>query len=76
MEALEAAGYANPRAAAESAGFGAENKGSIQYVSMQDIKSGKVKLPPGTVIPNLDESNSNAKEKDGNHSPPSKGFKK
>jgi len=74
MEALEAAGYANPRAAAESAGFGAETKGSIQYVSMQDIKSGKVKLPPGTVIPNLDDS----KEKDDNHatSPPSKGFKK
>lgn len=76
MEALEAAGYANPKAAAESAGFGAEKKGSIQYVSMQDIKSGKVKLPPGTVIPNLDDQKGNEDTKSTPPPPPSKGFKK
>jgi shikimate kinase len=49
--ALEAAGLMNP-AAASTKGFGnQEKKGSIKYVSMQDIQSGKVKLPDGVQIP-------------------------
>lgn len=38
---------ANPAATASAGvGFG-ENKGSIQYVNLSDVKSGKVKLPTG-----------------------------
>ncbi len=49
--ALEAAGLMNP-AAASTKGFGnQEKKGSIKYVSMQDIQSGKVKLPDGVQVP-------------------------
>jgi len=73
MEALQAAGYANPKAAAENAGFGAGQKGSIQYVSMSDIKSGKVKLPPGTVIPNLEDDSTT---KTTTSTSENKGFKK
>ena len=49
--ALEAAGLMNP-AAASTKGFGdQEKKGSVKYVSIQDIQSGKVKLPDGVQVP-------------------------
>lgn len=61
----------NPKATAEAGvGFG-ENKGSVQYVSLQDIESGKVKLPNGTGSqPVIDSSNDQLQR------PPSKGFKR
>lgn len=40
--AVDAANKINPAAAAEATGA---NKGTIQYVNLSDIKSGKVKLP-------------------------------
>ena len=40
----------NPAAtAAADVGFG-QQKGSVQYVNLSDIKSGKVKLPEGAVV--------------------------
>ena len=47
--AVEAAARMNPSAtAAAGVGFGADkDKGSIQYVSLQDIQNGKVSLPGG-----------------------------
>ena len=47
----------NPSAtAAADVGFGADRaKGSVQYVALSDIKSGKVKLPAGSGnIPNIE----------------------
>ena len=50
--AVEAAARMNPAAtAASDVGFGTGKKGSIQYVSIQDIESGKVQLPNGVAIP-------------------------
>lgn len=52
--ALEAAMKANPVALAQSGalkGDGGAGKGSITYVNLSDIKSGKVKLPEGTQLP-------------------------
>lgn len=63
----------NPSAtAAAGVGFG-EDKGSVQYVALSDIKSGKVKLPPGTNVSGIPVSN-NQKIEEKSPDLPYKGF--
>lgn len=64
-QAVEAAARMNPAAtAAADVGFGTGKKGSIEFVSIQDIQSGKVKLPSGVALPKSEDEKE--REKKGN----------